>query len=72
MSTDNKSAEIEEEEVSVQIEKGIKALDLPLKIKAVALNHYLEKKKELDEELEKEMKALTLKYEKLSEPIYTK
>lgn len=34
------------------------------------MNHYLEKKKALDAELEKEMKAIAKKYEILSQPIY--
>jgi nucleosome assembly protein 1-like 1 len=42
------------------------------KVRIVALNHYLEKKKALDDELEKEMRILNKKYEKLAEPIFEK
>lgn len=50
----------------------IKSLPLKEKLKAIALmNLYLERKK-LDEEFEKEIKEITLKYEALSMPFYRK
>jgi len=42
------------------------------KFKLIAINHYLDQKKELDEELEKKMKELTMEYEKKSQPLYEK
>jgi DnaJ-class molecular chaperone len=61
----------EEEETRKEIINKIKELDsVDNKFRSIALNHHLEKKKALDSEMEKEMKALTLKYEILSKPIY--
>lgn len=56
--------------MATQVAKAIKKLDIKEKIKAVALNYHLEKKKELDDEYEKELKTLNRKYEELSLPIY--
>jgi len=56
----------EEKEFKEELTNAIKALDLKEKLQAIALNHYLAKKKNLDEEREAEIKALTLKYEKLA------
>lgn len=55
------------------IEKGIKEIsDLKVRFKVVALNHYLNEKKKLDTELDKEIKLLTKKYEDLSHPLFLK
>ncbi|KRX10246.1 hypothetical protein PPERSA_00443 [Pseudocohnilembus persalinus] len=60
-----------QEQAKEEIIQKIKELDTTSKkYKTIALNHYLEQKKALDTQLEAEMKALTIKYEKLSEPIY--
>ncbi len=42
------------------------------KLRAVALNGYLKQKKKFDEDLEKEIRALNQKYEKLAMPLYEK
>ena len=42
------------------------------KYRAVAINHYLERRKRLDEEMEEEMKKLHKKYEKKAQEIYWK
>jgi hypothetical protein len=48
------------------------SLGLTDKIKAVALYHYLEQKKNLDLKLEGEMKDLQRKYEKKVAPLFEK
>jgi len=45
---------------------------LKTKLRAVALNGYLKQKKKFDEDLEKEIRALNQKYEKLAMPLYEK
>lgn len=56
-----------------EIQKNIKEIpDLKLKYRAIALNSVLNQKKKLDEELEKEIRALNQKYEKLALPLYEK
>jgi hypothetical protein len=56
--------------VEEDIKKGIKELPtLGDKLRAVALNTLLSEKKKFDSELEKEIKALNLKYEKLTAPL---
>jgi len=49
--------------IKQEIATNIKALTLKDKIKAVALNYYLEEKKKYDEQLEKEIRELNAKYE---------
>jgi hypothetical protein len=51
---------------------AIKDLPLNKKVKAVALNYHLMERKRLDLELEREMKNLQKKYEKLANPLYIK
>lgn len=68
MATHDDDTKLEEE-----IQKNIKALpDLKLKLKAVALNGLLLQKKKFDQELEKEIRALNQKYEKMALPLYEK
>ena len=56
-----------------EIQKHIKEIsDLKLKFRAIALNGLLKQKKKFDEELEKEIRVLTQKYEKMAEPLYEK
>lgn len=55
---------------SEELKTKIKALPPKDKVKAVALNHYLEKKKKADEDMEAEMKLLSKKYDNLSTPIF--
>jgi nucleosome assembly protein 1-like 1 len=45
---------------------------LKLKYRAIALNGLLNQKKKLDDELEKEIRALNQKYEKMALPLYEK
>lgn len=60
-------------ELEKEIQKHIKELpDLKLKYRAIALNGILKEKKKLDEELEKEIRLLNQKYEKLALPLYDK
>jgi len=62
----NNPAIIEVADNSEEIKQKIKKLPLKEKLKAVALNFYLSEKKKLDIELEKEMKNLQKKYDKLA------
>lgn len=68
----NNPAIIEVADNSEEIKQRIKKLPLKEKLKAVALNYYLTEKKKLDIELEKEMKALQKKYDKLASQLYHK
>lgn len=61
---------IEVNDNSEDIKNKIKKLPLKDKLKAVALNFYLTEKKKLDLELEKEMKNLQKKYDKLAAVLY--
>ena len=57
-------------EVEEQIRKNIQETkDFKEKLVCIALNHHLERRKQLDEEFEKEMKLFILKYENLALPI---
>lgn len=62
----------EEKNYFDKIHKKIRALPLKEKLKAIALMNLFIERKKLDEELEKEINDITLKYEKLSQPIYEK
>jgi len=62
----------EKEELEKEVTEAIKKLELPLRVKAVALNNILLQKKQMDAELEKAIQELTLKYEKLGEPLIIK
>lgn len=55
-----------------KIQKKIRVLPLKEKLKTIALMNLFIERKKLDEQLEKEMKEITLKYEKLSQPFYEK
>ena len=56
-----------------EVEKHIKELpDLKIKLRAIALNGLLKQKKKFDEDLEKEIRALNQKYEKMAMPLYEK
>lgn len=68
----NNPAIIEVADNSEEIKQKIKKLPLKEKLKAVALNYYLSEKKKLDMELEKEMKNLQKKYDKLASQLYHK
>ncbi|CAD8101789.1 unnamed protein product [Paramecium sonneborni] len=61
---------IEVAENPEEIKKKIKALPLKEKLKAVALNYYLQQKKKLDIELEKEMKKLQIQFDEKAAKIY--
>ena len=62
----------EEVDIDKLIENEIKALALPEKIRAVAINSHLAEKKAIDEELQKKIQELTFEYEQKSMPIYAK
>jgi nucleosome assembly protein 1-like 1 len=72
MKVANISPKAEKEQLEKEVNEAIKKLDVPLRAKAVALNNILLQKKALDSELEKAIQELTLKYEKLGEPLVTK
>jgi nucleosome assembly protein 1-like 1 len=63
------SVEKEKEELAKNIQKGITDLPLEQKARLVAINYYLNQKKQLDDELEVKMKELTLLYEQKSQPL---
>ena len=59
------------EDLKEQIQKSIKETsNFKEKIVLIALNHHLDRKKQLDEEREKEIRLLILKYDNLSFPIF--
>lgn len=62
----------EKEQLEQEVNDGIRKLPVELRGQAVALNNILIQKKKLDSELEKEIQTLTLKYEKLGEPLIHK
>jgi len=72
MKVANISPKAEKEQLEKEVSDAIKKLDLPLRAKAVALNNILLQKKALDSELEKAIQELTIKYEKLGEPLVQK
>lgn len=55
---------------SEELKSKIKALPPKDKVKAVALNFYLDKKKIDDEKMEAEIKLLSKKYDNLSSPLF--
>ena len=70
---DCESCESDVEDIAVQVERAIKALPtLQEKVQAVAINGYLEQKKKLDEELEKEISKIELKYRTQMLPFFDK
>lgn len=59
-----------EVDIKEQINEELKKLDFSTKVKAGAINFYLEKKKALDDELDLKIKELTLLYEGKAAPLY--
>jgi len=63
----------DDEDIEHKVEQAIKALPtLQEKVQAVALNGYLQQKKQLDKELERQEYLVELKHRKTIEPLLAK